>query len=397
MIQQITPSHLSGTIQAIPSKSMAHRLFICAALSGEPTQIECQGTSKDIEATRACLAAMEGDCRLPCGESGSTLRFLLPVAAALGLDAAFLMEGRLPRRPLHPLDEQLTAHGVTLSRPQPDVLKISGKLTPGAYTLPGDVSSQYISGLLFALPLLDAPSTLTVTGKIESGPYIEMTLDALRQFGVHVTMEENIFHIPAASYRSPGKARVEGDWSNAAFWLCAGALGKPVTVTGLNPDSLQGDKAVVEILSAFGAKAQQSGDAVTVSPGRLHAVDMDAAAIPDLVPVLSVVAAAAVGTTRIYNAQRLRLKESDRIASVRAMLKALGADAEETEDGLLIHGGKPLTGGTVDSCNDHRIAMAAAIASVICQNPVTVLGAEAVEKSYPNFWRDFAQLTWRLL
>ena len=178
---------------------MAHRLFICAALSGEPTQIECQGTSKDIEATRACLAAMEGDCRLPCGESGSTLRFLLPVAAALGLDAAFLMEGRLPRRPLHPLDEQLTAHGVTLSRPQPDVLKISGKLTPGAYTLPGDVSSQYISGLLFALPLLDAPSTLTVTGKIESGPYIEMTLDALRQFGVHVTMEENIFHIPAAS------------------------------------------------------------------------------------------------------------------------------------------------------------------------------------------------------
>ena len=392
MIQQITPSHLSGSIRAIPSKSAAHRLLICAALADGHTEIACDGTSKDIEATKACLAAMEGDCRLPCGESGSTLRFLLPVAAALGLEAEFLMEGRLPRRPLYPLDEQLTIHGAVLTRPQPDVLKVSGKLTPGDYTLPGDVSSQYISGLLFALPLLDKPSTLTVTGKIESGPYIEMTVDALRQFGIHVTMEENVFHIPARAYRSPGKARVEGDWSNAAFWLCAGALGRPVTVTGLNPDSLQGDKAVVEILSAFGAKTQRSGDVNIVSPGRLKAVDIDAAAIPDLVPVLSVVAAAAEGTTRIYNAQRLRLKESDRIASVKAMLEALGAEAEETADGLLIYGGKPLAGGTVDSCNDHRIAMAAAVASVICQNPVTVLGAEAVEKSYPNFWSDLRSL-----
>jgi len=392
MIQQITPSNLSGSIPAIPSKSMAHRLFICAALADGETEVECQGTSKDIESTRACLAAMQSGCKLPCGESGSTLRFLLPVAAALGLDAEFHMEGRLPQRPLHPLDEQLTAHGVTLTRPQPDILKISGKLAPGEYTLPGDVSSQYISGLLFALPLLDAPSTLTVTGKIESAPYIEMTLDALRQFGVHVTIEENVFHIPACGYRSPGKAVVEGDWSNAAFWLCAGALGKPVTVTGLDPNSLQGDKAIFDLLAAFGAETKQEGDTYTVSPAPLKALEIDAAAIPDLVPVLSVVAAAAAGTTRIYNAQRLRLKESDRIASVKAMLEALGASVEETADGLLIHGGKPLSGGTVDSCNDHRIAMAAAVASVICQNPVTVLGAEAVEKSYPNFWRDFQDL-----
>ena len=392
MIQQITPSNLSGTIPAIPSKSMAHRLFICATLADGETEVECQGTSKDIEATRACLAAMQSGCRLPCGESGSTLRFLLPVAAALGLDAEFHMEGRLPQRPLHPLDEQLTAHGVTLTRPQPDILKISGKLAPGEYTLPGDVSSQYISGLLFALPLLDAPSTLTVTGKIESGPYIEMTLDALRQFGIHVTIEENVFHIPACGYRSPGKAVVEGDWSNAAFWLCAGALGKPVTVTGLDPNSLQGDKAIFELLAAFGAETKQEGDTYTVSPAPLKALEIDAAAIPDLVPVLSVVAAAAAGTTRIYNAQRLRLKESDRIASVKAMLEALDASVEETADGLLIHGGMPLSGGTVDSCNDHRIAMAAAVASVICQNPVTVLGAEAVEKSYPDFWSDLRSL-----
>jgi len=392
MIQSITPSNLPGSIPAIPSKSMAHRLFICAALADGETTVECQGTSKDIEATRACLATMQSGCKLPCGESGSTLRFLLPVAAALGLDAEFHMEGRLPQRPLYPLDEQLIAHGAVLSRPREDVLKISGKLAPGEYTLPGDVSSQYISGLLFALPLLDAPSTLTVTGKIESGPYIEMTLDALRQFGVHVTIEENVFHIPACGYRSPGKAVVEGDWSNAAFWLCAGALGKPVTVTGLDPNSLQGDKAIFDLLAAFGAETKQEGDTYTVSPAPLKALEIDAAAIPDLVPVLSVVAAAAAGTTRIYNAQRLRLKESDRIASVKAMLEALGASVEETADGLLIHGGKPLSGGTVDSCNDHRIAMAAAVASVICQNPVTVLGAEAVEKSYPNFWSDLQDL-----
>ena len=393
MIQTITPSHRSGAVRAIPSKSAAHRLYICAALAERPTEIECQGTSKDIEATKACLAAMKTGKPLPCGESGSTLRFLLPVAAALGLDAEFHMEGRLPQRPLFPLDEQLTAHGAVLCRPEPHRLKCTGKLTPGDYVLPGDVSSQYISGLLFALPLLDAPSTLTVTGKIESAPYIAMTLDALRQFGIHVMIKDNRFEIPACGYRSPGKAVVEGDWSNAAFWLCAGALGASVTVTGLKPDSLQGDKAVFDLLAAFGAKTAQNGDAFTVSPAPLQALEIDAAAIPDLVPVLSVVAAAAEGTTRIFNAQRLRLKESDRIESVCRMLNDLGGSAEETADGLLIHGGKPLTGGTVDSCNDHRIAMAAAVASILCTGEVTVLQAEAVEKSYPSFWRDLDQLT----
>ena len=367
---------------------MAHRLYICAALADSPTEISCQGTSRDIEATRACLAAMKTGEPLPCGESGSTLRFLLPVAAALGLDAEFHMEGRLPQRPMYPLDEQLTLHGAKLSRPENHILTCTGKLTSGDYTLPGDVSSQYISGLLFALPLLDGPSTLTVTGKIESAPYIAMTLDALRQFGICVTIEENVFHIPACGYKSPGRAQVEGDWSNAAFWLCAGAIGRPMTVTGLHMDSLQGDKAVVERLKQFGAIVHGS----TVEPAALHGIDIDASAIPDLVPVLSVVAAAAEGTTRIYNAQRLRLKESDRIETVCRMLRNLGADVEETEDGLLIHGGKPLQGGTVDSCNDHRIAMSAAIASILCEGEVTVLGAEAVEKSYPDFWRDFEEL-----
>ena len=392
MTQTIPKTHISGTIAAIPSKSAAHRLYICAALADSSTEISCQSTSRDIEATKACLAAMKnGERLLPCGESGSTLRFLLPVVAALGLEVDFLMEGRLPDRPLAPLDAQLEAHGVTLSRPRHELLHVSGKLQPGDYVLPGDVSSQYISGLLFALPLLEGTSTLTVTGKVESAPYIAMTLDALSQFGVRPKLENNVYTISPTPYVSPGTASVEGDWSNAAFWLCAGAVSGPVTVTGLDPDSLQGDKEVFEILRRFGAKTEQNGTSFTVSPGTLHAIDIDAAAVPDLVPVLSVVAAAAEGTTRIYNAGRLRIKESDRIKTVRAMLQNLGAEVEETADGLIIHGGKALTVGAVDSANDHRIAMSAAIAATLCD--VTVLGAEAVAKSYPKFWEDFSILS----
>ena len=392
MIQTISPAPLRGTIPAIASKSMAHRLLICAALAAEPTEIVCRETSKDIEATRACLAAMKAGAPLPCGESGSTLRFLLPVAAAQGLPAEFHMQGRLPQRPLAPLDEQLAAHGVQLTRPRPDVLRLSGRLTPGDFTLPGNVSSQYISGLLFALPLLDGPSKLTVTGTVESAPYIDMTLDALGKFGVVPRREGNVFFLSPAAYRSPGRAAVEGDWSNGAFWLCAGALGGPVTVTGLNPGSLQGDKAVVEMLKQFGANITEDHGIYTVSGGELHGIDIDARAIPDLVPVLSVVAAAAEGETKIYHAGRLRLKESDRIETVCAMLRALGADVEETPDGLTVRGGRALPGGVVDSANDHRIAMSAAVASILCRGRVTVTCAEAVSKSYPRFWEDFAAL-----
>lgn len=378
----------SGTVSAIASKSAAHRLMICAALASTPTKILCNTTSKDIEATRACLAALQaGESCLPCGESGSTLRFLLPVAAALGKSVEFLMEGRLPQRPLDPLDRELAAHGITLSRPAPDRLRIAGQLTPGTYTLPGNVSSQYISGLLFALPLLDGPSTLTVTGDIQSAPYIAMTLDALNTFGVRPRQEGNVFSVEPTAYRGPDTVTVEGDWSNAAFWLCAGALAGPVTVTGLDPESLQGDKAICDILRQFGAKLRQNRQEFTVSPGALTAIDLDASAIPDLVPVVSIVAAAARGTTRIYNAGRLRLKESDRLETVGQMLRNLGASVEVLADGLFIHGGTPLTGGTVDSANDHRIAMSAAVASTLC--PVTVEHAEAVEKSYPTFWEEW--------
>lgn len=387
----IAPGTLSGTVSAIASKSIAHRLLICAALAGQPDAVCSPGISRDVEATKACLLALQksGKAVLPCGESGSTLRFMLPIAAALGREADFLMEGRLPQRPMTALEEQLTAHGLTICRPEPSILRISGRLTPGEYVLPGNVSSQFVTGLLFALPLLEAPSTLRITGKLESAPYVELTLDALSQFGVQVKRLPDGFFVEPQAYTCKGAVSVEGDWSNAAFWLCAGAISGSVTVTGLRLDSLQGDRHILELLEDFGASVTRTEQAVTVKPGTLRPLAIDVMEIPDLAPILSIVAAACPGDTRIYGGKRLRLKESDRIEAVCRLLASLGAEAEETEDGLIIHGGRPLSGGTADSVGDHRIAMSAAIGAVLCQNPVTVLGAEAVAKSDPQFWEVY--------
>ena len=380
MDETIKPGLLRGAVSAVPSKSQAHRALICAALADEPTRIECAGTSRDIEATEACLSALkaggEGTVILPCGESGSTFRFLLPVLGALGRKASFVLEGRLPQRPLSPLREELVRHGCILSPQGSNPFMIEGRLTPGAYTLGAGVSSQFTSGLLFALPLLDGDSELSLTGKIESFPYIELTMEMLEKFGVKIEFKDMLFSIPGGQkYRSPGTVNIEGDWSNAAFWLCANALpGNEVTVSGLDTDSKQGDKAVLKILELFGSD--------------LSGIEIDAADIPDLVPILSVVAAAAKGTTIIRNAGRLRIKESDRLAAVTDMLGRLGADIRETADGLIIHGGRPLTGGIVSSRGDHRIAMSAAIAAVLCTEPVVIRGAEAVSKSYPTFFEE---------
>ncbi|MBQ7566427.1 MAG: 3-phosphoshikimate 1-carboxyvinyltransferase [Oscillospiraceae bacterium] len=402
----------SGAVTIPPSKSQAHRLLILAALGAQKTSIVCGGRSDDIDATIRCLRALgaeletrgetievtpiravpQGECLLDCGESGSTLRFLLPVAAALGANAVFHMAGRLPDRPLAPLDAQLISHGVTLSR-DGDTLRCKGRLTAGAYTLPGDVSSQYITGLLLALPLLSGVSTLTVTGKIESAPYIAMTEDALHLAGVGFAKNGDTYTIPGGQRASLPTLRVEGDWSNAAFFLCMGALSDcGVTVRGLNVSSSQGDRAIVKLLRAFGAQVTEDADAVTVRRGTLRSVTVDAAPIPDLIPAVSVLAAAAEGKTRIENAARLRLKESDRLATTTALLRALGADVTEKPDGLSIRGGL-LRGGEIDSYGDHRIAMSAAVAACACGGGVTVRGAECVKKSYPAFWEDFSRLT----
>ncbi len=388
---------LRGSIPAIASKSMAHRFLICAALSGDPSQIRCETLSDDITATASCLRALGCDltytggtfyaspgktperATVDCGESGSTLRFLLPVISALGINCRLDLHGRLPSRPLSPLYTEMEKHGAKMSPEGSNPLLISGKLRGGTYTIRADISSQFISGLLFALPLCEADSRIILTGKRESASYIEMTLFALRVYGIKVIAADDGYLIPGKQkYRSPGVLFVEGDWSNAAFWLAAAALGAPVTVTGLDSESLQGDRAVVSALSKITAK----GDKAMI----------DACNIPDLVPVLSVVAASQKKTTVIYNAQRLRIKESDRIETTCALLRAMGTSVTQTEDGLRIKGDPAkLRPATVDAAGDHRIAMSAAIASIVCGD-VTILDAQAVNKSYPAFFEDFRKL-----
>lgn len=383
----ISPHKLCGTVCAIPSKSQAHRVLICAAFADRATKIICPETNKDIEATVKCLNAINAaisrtsdgyfviPCSsipktavLDCGESGSTLRFLLPIAGALGIDATFLLSGRLPSRPLSPLWEEMERMGCILSRPAETAVRCQGQLIPGAYSIDGGTSSQFITGLLFALSLLSEKSTLAVTGKIESAPYIDMTIDALRSFGISSTGT-----LGGEKLVSPGTIQIEGDWSNGAFFLAAEKLGNQITVTNLISNSVQGDRAAAdwfEKLSSF----------CTVC----------AANIPDLIPILAVVASVNHGAV-FTDIQRLRLKESDRVESTIHMLRSLGGKAEADENSLTVYPSS-LVGGTVDSYNDHRIAMAAAIASTVCSSPVTILGAQAVSKSYPIFWEEFSRL-----
>ena len=414
MNQTVCPGARTGSVRIPASKSQAHRLLICATLGAQPVTLRCDGISADIAATVRCLRALGADITddgagtlhivpiagempehadLFCGESGSTLRFLLPVAGALGADVTFHMQGRLPQRPLAPLDAVLTAHGMTLRR-DGALLHAGGQLHPGDYALPGDVSSQYISGMLMALPRLPGESTLAVTGRLESAGYIAMTEDALHLSGIRLQKRERTYTISGGqTARLPAQCHVEGDWSNAAFFLCMGALSPAgVTVTGLASDSSQGDRAVLDVLRRFGADVRETQDAVTVRRCALRGVTIDAAPIPDLIPVLSVVAALADGQTQIVNAARLRLKESDRLESTAAMLRALGAQVEVHDSGLTVTGRKVLTGGTVDPQHDHRIAMAAAAAASGSTAPVTVRDCACTDKSYPRFWTDLSAL-----
>jgi len=522
MAEQITlhpdASRFGGTIPAIASKSFAHRLILLASLSDAPTKIICPTTSKDIEATIQCMTALGADIRrdgealfvtpidrshkkspedgndasteananhptpvkMDAGESGSTLRFLLPILGVLGCNAEIRTAGRLASRPLSPLKEEMAAHGTDISvylagkvnpnetpdrvpannaffqnsntgsgLPKPDTdsmydrIPVSGKMEGGSYTIAGNISSQFITGLLLALPLAEEDSTLTVTGKLESRPYVDITLACLREAGITIREESEVspqthstestaptgtannseeqssnstvFHIPGRQKpHCPETLITEGDWSNAAFFLAAGALSpQGVTVTGLNPDSCQGDKEMVHLLQQFGAEIAslpddacsanqissqpQSGlphlrHQIRTKKAPLRGLSIDAANIPDLVPILAAVAAAAEGTTVFRNIERLRIKESDRVATVIDCITSLGGEAYEENDTLIIRGTGTIRGGTVDSHNDHRIAMTAAILSLISEGPVTITDAGAVKKSYPGFYEDFLKL-----
>ena len=410
---KISPSQLNGTVAAISSKSDAHRILIAAALSDKKTVINCNTLSDDINATIECLKALGAEietedskitvtpisntpksAELNCRESGSTLRFLMPVAAALGVNAAFSGSGRLPSRPIMPLRRELESGGVEFTPPWQFPILISGKLQSGNYSLKGNVSSQFVTGMLFALPLIEGDSTLRLIPPIESRSYIDMTLNTLKKFGIEIREEDNTFYIKGnQKYISPEEITVEGDWSNAAFFLTAGALAGSVTVTGLDESSLQGDKKVLDILERMGADIKKEKNGITVSRGGLVGTQIDAGDIPDLVPILSVAAAATdSGVTIISNAERLRLKESNRLAAISECLNNIGNVNSETDDGIVVWGGEKISGGNVFSFNDHRIVMSMAIASVVSTGDITIRNAEAVNKSYPTFFDDFKAL-----
>lgn len=410
-IARILPSRTAGTIAAPPSKSAAHRALICAALAGGG-RIDGILPSADMRATLGAVEALGASFIhtgnrvtvhraaapaapvVDCLESGSTLRFLLPILAALGIPATFIGRGRLPQRPLGVYADCLPAHGVRLrfhcggGLP----LTLEGRLEGGRYDLPGDVSSQFISGLLFALPLCREDSDICLTSPLESAAYVRMTLDALARAGVRTEETPHGWHIPGRQTYQPADVQVEGDWSQAAFLLAAGALGGEAAITGLDPSSAQGDREALPLFQAFGADADWSDGLLRCRRADLHGIDIDASQIPDLVPVLAVTGALAEGTTVIRHAARLRLKESDRLAAMADCLTLLGGHVEERPDGLVIQGVPRLQGGRVPGCNDHRIVMSMAVAALGCEEAVEVTDPYSVEKSWPGFFEDFNRI-----
>ena len=402
----------AGRVLAPDSKSHLHRLLFCAAVGASEVYIKSFGFGRDIEATARCLRALgaeivfEGEllrvrpiqsppgfAELDVGESGTTLRFLLPLLGALGASADILCRGRLPERPLSPLTEQLCAHGMEISRS--DIhLFVRGRLMPGDYSMPGNVSSQFVSALLLALPLLDGESRLELLPPVESAGYIRMTEQTLRQAGISFE-KDGFVYIISGKQRPllPRSVRAEGDWSNAAAYLCMGACSPAgVTVTGLSPDSCQPDRAILDHLRRAGAEVRVCGDAVTVREGRHLPFTLDASQCPDLVPVLSVLAACAPGQSRILNAARLRLKESDRLSGIAALLRSLGAEVAERADGLTVCGISRFRAAALDTRADHRLAMAAAVAACRAEGALTLSDGACVSKSSPDFWKTYQAL-----
>lgn len=403
-------SKLCGTVTAPPSKSAGHRSIICAALSDSPVTVLNCGESDDMTATIGCIKALGSTVErdgttlfitpakrntesviLECNESGSTARFMLPVAAALGVKNVTLVgKGRLPQRPFDILANVLRQNGVQCSS---DTLPItvSGQLKSGIFEIPGNISSQYISGLLLALSIVEGQSEIILTTPLESAPYVDITIKELKAFGADIERTEEGFVINGKTHLHGKTRTIEGDWSQAAFFLAAGAVSGTVTVNGINKNSLQGDKEIVDLLRRFGAKVTETDDSVTVSPAPLYGITIDAGHIPDLVPILSVIASKAYGTTVIKNAARLRIKESDRLKETVLRLKTFGIDTAETDDGMIIKGGSAKA-ASITSANDHRIVMAFSILSSTVNGTSFIDGAEAINKSYPLFFEDFKKI-----
>ena len=422
---RIYPGRLQGSVLAPSSKSMGHREIICAALADGVSVVDNISMSKDIEATCRCLRAMgaeitpavsrfahrrallvAGTGRLyaresgaDCGESGSTLRFFIPLGALLDAEFTFTGHGKLASRPLQAyydiFDEKGVVYKTSLELSGEHLpLTVKGRLGGGAYRLPGNVSSQYVSGLLFALPLAEGDSVIEITSPLESAAYVDLTLSCLKKYGVEVINENNAhrrYLVRGGQKYSARDSQVEGDWSQAAFWVAGGALGGRVACGGVDFASLQGDMAVAEIAKRMGAELELSENCITASASRTHGTVIDGSSCPDIIPVLTALAALSEGHTSIINAGRLRIKECDRLAAMTSELNKLGAKITELPDGLEIDGVAELAGGAaVDAWNDHRIAMSLAIAAQKCREPIILTGAGSVSKSYPAFWEDYA-------
>ena len=398
---KIYHSKLIGAVNAPSSKSYSHRMIIAAALAGGISEISNVTSSNDIDVTAGAMEALganiladkstytvkgiktpSSSADIDCGESGSTLRFIIPVAAALGTETIFQGHGKLPERPITPYIREFPKKGVSFEPQSGLPIKISGRLCAGEYELEGDVSSQFITGLLFALPLLDEDSVIKLTSPLQSKPYADMTIAALKAFGVSIRETSMnglpLYLIKGGQKYSPCRISVEGDYSQAAFFYTANALGSEIQINNLNTDTVQGDKAIVDIIAQCG--------------NDMKPFTVDVGDIPDLVPILAVLGSFTKGTSRIVNAARLKIKESDRLTAVADALNAIGGKVTAGDDFLEIQPVEQFTGGEVNSCNDHRIVMAAAIAATASSSPVIIRGAEAVNKSYPRFFDDYKAL-----
>jgi 3-phosphoshikimate 1-carboxyvinyltransferase len=406
---KFSPFVPKGTVNVPPSKSDVHRAIICAAMANGVSRISPVALSNDIKATIGCIKALGADAvlennvltvdgtnmyknktaLLDCGESGSTLRFFIPIAAVGNINAIFVGKGKLPQRPIGIFTEALPKAGTVCKTEGGLPLEIKGQLKSGIFEIPGNVSSQFITGLLLALPILEGDSEIVLTSPLESVGYIAMTIRTMKQFGVNIQATEKGWHIKGGQSYKTCDYTTDGDWSQAAFFMVLGAVSGKVTVKGVAKDSTQGDKKCAEILARFGAKVTQLDNEVTVEKGELKAITIDASQIPDLVPVLSVCAAFAEGTTKIINAERLRIKECDRLKVTAELLNNLGGKVKELSDGLEITGVSSLKGGNVNGYNDHRIVMSAAVCAARSDEDITATFAMSINKSYPDFYIDY--------
>ncbi len=417
-------SRLSGgQVTVPPSKSAAIRALLCALLTNGKCILRGMEESEDIQATvcavQALGALIDWDKKqrtvtvntqtefvhggtIHCGESGSLLRFIIPIAAAIGGNWRFTGQGRLPQRPLGVYAELLPTHGVAFRSGGGLPLEIEGKLTPGFFALPGNISSQFITGLLFALPLLKADSEIRLTSPLESQGYVDMTLDILHNFGVRLYATPTGWIVPGNQSYTAKEYKVEGDWSQAAFFLNLAALspdGAQIRIAGLTKDSLQGDRACVQVFGRFGLDTWWEDDILVTQNrrasepfGGLTGLVMDVSQITDMVPAASVCAALSQGETRFLNAGRLRLKESDRLAAMAGAITALGGKAMDEGDALVVKGVKCLDGGLAQGCNDHRVLMALAGAGLRSVKPVCVTDPWSIKKTYPNFYEELKKL-----